>query len=232
MELITDTPVATPQIVDACMRLKLPYRIAPAGIKPVAPIKSMIQGAAVPVRHYGSVDVFLEALDASHGGGVLVIDNGGRTDEACIGDLTVLETKYAGLTAMVVWGMHRDTSELIQIGFPVLSYGPYPAGPARLNDREPEAFTSARFGDFLVTADDTAFIDQDGVVFVKTADVDAIVGTARSIREREQMQAKAAVQGQSLREQFKFSTFLEQRKTDPTYTFRTHLTAMSRSIEE
>ena len=45
----------------------------------------------MPARHYGSVDVFLEALSSAGPGDVLVIDNGGRTDEACIGDLVALE---------------------------------------------------------------------------------------------------------------------------------------------
>jgi hypothetical protein len=37
----------------------------------------------LPVRHYGSVDVFLEAFGRAQAGDVPVIDNGGRSDEAC-----------------------------------------------------------------------------------------------------------------------------------------------------
>ena len=39
-------------------------------------------------RHHGSVDIFLEALERRQAGDVLVIDNGGRTDEGCVGDLS------------------------------------------------------------------------------------------------------------------------------------------------
>ena len=59
----------------------------------------------LPARHAGSVDVFLEAFDRAAPGDVLVADNGGRLDEACIGDLIALEAQTAGLAGMVVWGL-------------------------------------------------------------------------------------------------------------------------------
>lgn len=54
------------------------------------------------------MDTFLEAIDRSHAGEVLVIDNGGRLDEGCVGDLVVLEAKQVGLTGIVIWGSYRD----------------------------------------------------------------------------------------------------------------------------
>jgi regulator of RNase E activity RraA len=213
---LTDQAVATAQIADACMRLSVPFRIAPAGIRPVAPVEGLICGPVVPVRHYGSVDIFLEALEALPAGGIMVIDNGGRVDEACIGDLVVLEVKNAGLQAMVVWGLHRDTSGLLAIGLPVLSCGAFPAGPSRLDARQSAALVSARLGGFEVTRGDTAFVDQDGAVFIESEHVDAVV----------------AVEGLSLREQFQFQKYLKQRDAVESYTFRQHISAISKSIEE
>jgi regulator of RNase E activity RraA len=227
-----DNAVATAQIADACMRLKVPYRVAPPGIKPIAPLETMVYGQVVPVRHYGSVDIFLEVLEATSQKGILVIDNGGRDDEACIGDLTVLEVKHAGLQAIVLWGVHRDTRELLEIRLPVFSYGVYPAGPNRLDSREPDALISARFGNFAVTNSDTAFADQDGVIFVGTSNVDRVFDLAKTIRETEQQQAKAAMKGLSLREQFQFQAFLKQRDSIEGYTFRKHLRSIAKSIEE
>ena len=93
--------LSTPLIADACVRLELPLRMAPVGIRPLIP-GMCVAGRAAPARHYGSVDVFLEACGQARAGNILVIDNGGRTDEGCIGDLTALEARAAGLAAMVI----------------------------------------------------------------------------------------------------------------------------------
>ncbi|HKY27369.1 MAG TPA: hypothetical protein VJM12_05420, partial [Pyrinomonadaceae bacterium] len=89
--------LSTALIADALIRLKLSLRIAPPGISPVV-AGSRVAGRALPARHYGSVDVFLEAMENAELGDVLVIDNSGRSDEGCIGDLTALEAQAAGVS--------------------------------------------------------------------------------------------------------------------------------------
>jgi len=84
--------LSTPLIADAALRLKIPLRISPPGIRPVID-NQRLAGPALPARHFGSVDVFLEAMQGAQPGEVLVIDNGGRLDEGCIGDLTALEAE-------------------------------------------------------------------------------------------------------------------------------------------
>src|SRR5207253_8972841 len=113
--------LSTPLVADAALRRKIAFRIAPPGIKPVVP-GTRIAGDALPAQHFGSVDVFLEAMQHSKPGNVLVIDNGGRAGEGCIGDLTALEGQVSGLAGMVVGGGHSDTPALRLVGFPGFRY--------------------------------------------------------------------------------------------------------------
>jgi 4-hydroxy-4-methyl-2-oxoglutarate aldolase len=222
--------LSTPLIADACMRLGVFMRVAPIGIKPLVP-GWKIAGRVLPVRHSGSVDIFLEAMQDADSGDILTIDNDGRRHEGCIGDLTILEAKAVGLGGIALWGFHRDTPQLIQIGLPVFSYGSYPAGPKRAYPRGSDALEFARFGDFKLSAEDVAFGDDDGVVFSLLQDVDKIISVARTIDETEQRQVKAIQAGKTLGEQLKFDEYLKKRSKNQALTFREHLRNIGGAIE-
>ncbi|GAA4636885.1 demethylmenaquinone methyltransferase [Actinoallomurus vinaceus] len=223
--------LTTAHLADACIRAGLPVRCAPASMSAVEPGDRLL-GRACPARHLGSVDIFLEAFEAAEPGDVLVVDNGGRLDEACVGDLVVLEAEAAGLTGIVIWGLHRDTADIRAIGLPVFSLGAISTGPLSLRDRPAGALESATVGDHVVSRADLVLGDDDGVLFVPAAEAENLFTIAERIRDTERAQADRIRAGVSLREQVGFAAYLAARHENPSLTFREHLRSVGGAIEE
>jgi 4-hydroxy-4-methyl-2-oxoglutarate aldolase len=222
------TQLTTPLVSDAALRLGLTLRLAPTGLTAVHATARRVTGRVAPAVHRGSVDVFLEANARAARGDVLVIDNEGRRDEGCIGDLTVLDAWSAGISGVLVWGCHRDTAELQQIALPVFSYGSYPAGPRRL---DPPTSRTPTFGEAAFSGDDYVFADDDGAIFIEGARVAEVLDAAESIASVERRQAAAIRDGRSLRAQLRFDEYLAAREHDASYTLRQHLAAVGGAVE-
>jgi len=220
--------LTTAHVADACLRAKVPVRT----VSLTAVTGSRVAGRVLPAQHVGSVDVFLEAFESAADGDVLVVDNGGRRDEACVGDLLALEAAAAGVVGIVIWGLHRDTVDIAAIGLPVFSLGALPTGPLRLDPQPADALSTATIGDWTVTRDDVVLADEDGAIFVPADRLEELFGLAESIRDTERRQADAIRAGRSLREQVSFAQYLERRAADPSLTFRQHLRAVRGAIEE
>ncbi|TMI17908.1 RraA family protein [Candidatus Bathyarchaeota archaeon] len=223
--------LSTALIADACVRLKIALRVATPGIHPLVP-GMRVAGRVLPARHRGSVDVFLEAMKKAHPGDVLVVDNEGRSDESCVGDITVMEARGLRLAGLVVRGYHRDTKELVGLGFPLFSYGSYPAGPRRLDQRGHLDLSSAEWEGFTVDSGDAVLADDDGVLFVSTTRLDDVLKIAKSIWTIERQQAETIQSGKKLSEQLDFDGYLAKRNSDPSYTFRKHLRERGGAVEE
>jgi regulator of RNase E activity RraA len=222
--------LTTPHVADACLRLGVPVRCAPTGLRAVAP-GMRLAGRVLPAVHAGSVDVFLEAISSASPGDVLVVDNGGRLDEACVGDLAVLDARAGGVAGVVIWGLHRDTADIVKIGMPVFSLGALPTGPLRLDPRPDGALEAARVGEWTVTHDDVVLGDEDGVLFVPRNRIDEVLDAAAGIAATEGRQADDIRGGRSLRDQVRFDDYLAARSHNPGLTFRDHLRTVGGEIE-
>jgi 4-hydroxy-4-methyl-2-oxoglutarate aldolase len=220
--------LTTAHLADGSLRVGVPVRCGPAGLR-LLESGTGFAGPAAPVVHLGSVDRLLEAIDGAAPGSVLVIDNEGRTDEACIGDLVALDAAAAGLVGVVVWGLHRDTADLAAIGLPLVSLGALPTGPLPQHARA--GATTASVGEWVVEPGDLVAADDDGVVLVPAADAEAVVAAARTIRDTERAQADRIRGGTTLRQQVRFGDYLARRAEEPGYTFRQHLRTVGGEVE-
>lgn len=220
----------TAALADALVRLEHPVRIAPPEIRPLAAGATVV-GRAIPVRHFGSVDVFLEAFESAAPGGVLVIDNGGRDDEGCIGDLTVAEALTAGIAGIVLWGYHRDTKALRSLGLPIWSLGARSPGPTSARPHDGDPFTHAQVGAVRVSVSDIVAADDDGAVIIDDAIWPEVSAAAAEIFAVEQHQAGLVAGGTTLRAQLGFREYLARRTEEPDYTFRRHLAKRGGAIE-
>jgi regulator of RNase E activity RraA len=143
----------------------------------------------------------------------------------------VLEAAGAGLAGLLIWGLHRDTDEIREIGLPVFSLGSMPTGPLRNDPRAPDAMDAAQVGPWTVTSADLVFADADGAIFVPADRAADVIAAAERIRDTERAQAERSRAGESLRAQLRFAEYLEKRASDPTLTLRQHLTEIGGAIE-
>jgi len=222
--------LTTPHLADACIRADVPVRCAPAPLQSVL-AHGHLAGRVVPAQHSGSVDVFLEAINNTVHGDVLVVDNGGRTDEACVGDLVIHEAHGAGLGGVVIWGLNRDSADIAAIGLPVFSMGTVPTGPLGGRPRPHDALDWASVGEWRVTRDDLVFGDDDGLLFVPAGRIDEIFSLAQTIRDTERHQAEQIRGGTTLRAQLHFDDYLAKRETNPELGLREHLRSVGGAVE-
>lgn len=222
--------LSTPHLADACLRTGVPVRCAPSDLQAID-VHMHCAGRVLPARHTGSVDIFLEALEYSRPGDVLIVDDLGRHDRSCVGDMITREVKMAGLAGIIIWGCHRDTCELLDIGLPLFSEGKISTGPLGVERRSPDALEWARVGQWIVTKEDVAVGDRDGVIFLPFDRLMDIVPEAEAIRDTERKQAELLYDGISLREQLNFREYLEKHENDTSYDFRKHLQKIGGAVE-
>jgi len=221
----------TAALADAAHRVGAFLRVAPANLRPLIP-GSAVSGPALPFVHRGGADTLLEAIDRARRGQVLVIDNQGRRDEACVGDLLALEVQVAGLAGIVVWGLHRDTSQLCSIALPLYSLGSLPIGPdpSSLHERQAASDRPALLGTHPVRETDFVVADDDGVLLLGEGQFEQLVPIAREIEQTERSQAERLHGGETLRSQLDLAGYLQARERDASLTFSQHLRRIGGAI--
>ncbi len=220
-----DLPTAL--VADAVIRLGLAPKIAPSGIRPLT-AGSRIAGRASPVVLNGYADRVLEGIYRSLAGDVLVLDDQGRADQSCFGDLAAYEARSQKLAGVAIWGRHRDSAQLLQIGVPLFSYGSYPLGLHRTTAPVADPFARCRFGEASVERGELVVADEDGVVFVPAEHVESVLRVAGELGAAERAQVEEIRAGTSLREQLQFDRYLREKENHPELTLGEHMKRIGR----
>ena len=137
----------------------------------------------VKVRPGDNLGIY-HALPLLQPGHVLVIDGGGDTTNAVVGDLILAYARQRGCAGFVVDGAVRDSAAFIEADFPcyargVSHRGPYKHGPGALNVPVAIAGQVVNPGDIVVG-------DEDGIVSFPVADAERLLEAARRSAAKEE----------------------------------------------
>jgi RraA family protein len=141
-------------------------------------------GTAVTVRTRAGDNLAIHrAFDYCRPGDVLVIDGAGEITQALMGDIMASFAERIGVRGLVIDGAIRDVGALRQRDFPVYARGvthrgPYKNGPGEINVPVTVGGTVVMPGDLIVG-------DEDGLLAISPADVDAVIEGARKQAAKE-----------------------------------------------
>ena len=175
----------TAVVGDVMDKAGLRHQFLPPQIRPIAP-DAVVAGRAMPVA---IADVDFRAVEADPFGlmfralddlkpGEVYIASGASPTYALWGGLMSGRAQRLGAAGGVFDGFHRDTPEILRLGFPVFSYGGYAQdqrGRGRVTGfRIPITFSNG----VRVAPGDIVFGDVDGVLVIPSSDAGDIIQAA------------------------------------------------------
>ncbi len=124
-----------------------------------------------------------KAIDIAEPGDVIVVDAGGHTSQAIIGELMMRRAQQRGVAGLVIFGAIRDLATLSADTFPVYAVGvthrgPYKDGPGEIN-------VPVVIGGMVVQPGDVVVGDEDGVVALPLAQAHPLLEMAARHKAKE-----------------------------------------------
>ncbi len=154
------------------------------GLQRYNPSRKLV-GSAVTVKlRAGDNLLTYKALSMMQPGHVLVVDAGGVTCNAIVGELLLLYAQQRGCNGFVIDGAIRDSAAFAEANFPcfaraVTHRGPYKTGPGAIN-------IPVSIGGQVISPGDVIVGDEDGLVSFPAAEADVVIAAAERSRRNEQ----------------------------------------------
>jgi RraA family protein len=143
-----------------------------------------LAGTALTVRTRAGDNLAIhEALDLVRPGDVVVVDGGGDTSRALVGEIMKAMAEHRGASGFVIDGAIRDAACFAASDFPCLARaavhrGPYKNGPGDIN-------VPVSIGGCVIAPGDIIVGDEDGVVGFPQAVAAELLETVRTQQTRE-----------------------------------------------
>ena len=155
-----------------------------AAIEPIG-YKGQLLGTAFTVRvAQGDNLMFHAAMDLAKPGDVIVIDAGGFTDRAIFGELMATYCRSRGIRGIVCDGTIRDRGGLATMeDFHVYARGATPNGPYK--NGPGEVNVPVVIGGKIVYPGDIVVGDDDGVLFIRPDEAEALAKATEAVEEKE-----------------------------------------------
>ena len=151
----------TPDISDLLNRM---YALAP-GIRCLTGCDERLWGPACTVRVFPGDNLMVhKVLDIVRPGDVVVVDAGGSSMNAVLGDIVCTKAKHRGIAGFIVDGLIRDLPGVQAVGLPVYARGTTPIGPLHRGPGEINFPISC--GGTIVNPGDVIVADSAGIVAV------------------------------------------------------------------
>jgi RraA family protein len=167
-------------------------------------------GPAVTLRvHTADILMVGKALSECPKGFVLVIDGQGELNTALWGAITTACARRKGVEGIVIDGAIRDVAQIRRDKLPVFARAAVPN--ARGAEYRGEIGASIQCGGAVVSAGDWIVSDEDGVVVVPKARLEATVALAERLRKVEIKILRQVQSGEDLAALLRYDELLENK---------------------
>jgi 4-hydroxy-4-methyl-2-oxoglutarate aldolase len=173
-----------------------PVAVVGPGITALTPATEVCGPALTLWTKPGDILFVLKSPDLVRPGDVVVIDGGGHTDAALIGDIIGGDIHRRGGVGLLVDGVVRDLEGLREAGLPTFARGTHPAtrsneGPGALN-------VVIQFGGVTIAPGDVVRADSSGIVVVPARHAAMVLELTRAVAEKEDSWRREMATGASI----------------------------------
>ncbi|SOC46319.1 regulator of RNase E activity RraA [Rhizobium subbaraonis] len=154
----------------------------------------VLAGPALTVKTRPGSNLLLhKAIEMAQPGDVIVVDGGGETSAAVMGEMMMLQAIQRGIAGFVINGVIRDADALMEINRPIFALGATHRGPHK--DGPGEIGFAVSIGGIVIEAGDLLLGDGDGVLCVPRDQIEPIHLAALKKQEAEGRQIEQTLAG-------------------------------------